>query len=498
MIYFFHHYELPVIISQAQVQQILRLRTRQRHQQQNGNGANGAANNSTNIRNGSNTTSNQANNDAMRTNNQMNNNGNNSNNNNHRNGNLLTTLSFILSFQMASTIYNYVSNLFAMIQGRLANDMLGTAAFFNNNNDNSLNNNNNNPTANITRLRINLTRLRRINLAGIQINPIQINPANGSENIRIDRDETANGESMTENTSTTSVAFATTTTIDTTTTTTTLLPETSTNRCNDHITTDEPNHDKTFVNEANNDTKINEHLENAFDTLATDDFDIIDANDELEVMQNNQLPNVEFNSTAYSAEIIEKSVYDEQQPKSNEQLKNETTSHNYNNIQIQSNCSTSNVNIESCNISKSNNDKEQITESSAIQCISNERNLNSHTNTECDESHSQLNGLTVYRADIDGQPKSLEDFSAKSHSWIQGDTNDFSLANSTDSGICTNLRESMRFSSHAAPELGQSPTASTSRTNDIDIHTPNTETTFGSSANNANIHTTTTNNDDSN
>lgn len=54
MIYFFHHYELPVIIQQAQVQQILRLRSRQRHQQQNRNGSqNATMNNLTNAGNGS-------------------------------------------------------------------------------------------------------------------------------------------------------------------------------------------------------------------------------------------------------------------------------------------------------------------------------------------------------------------------------------------------------------------------------------------------------------
>lgn len=181
MIYFFHHYELPVIIQQAQVQQILRLRTRQRHQQQNGNGA--TSNNAANLRNGSNTIGNQANNsNAMGggggggVGNLANNGGGGGNNNNPLNNNQRTgTLSLL----------NPILNTFSSVQGRLINYAFGTAAFSNNNNDNRLNNNNitnnnnnrnNYPTINFTRLRINLNRLRRMNLAsGIQINPIEIN-----------------------------------------------------------------------------------------------------------------------------------------------------------------------------------------------------------------------------------------------------------------------------------------------------------------------------------
>lgn len=200
MIYFFHHYELPVIIQQAQVQQILRLRTRQRHQQQNGNGAPGAANNPSNQRNSPDIAT-QANNDGM-ANNQMNNNNNNSNNNtnrnnvnnNNNNSNLLGNISVFFNLQTASLLINHAMNAMGTLQNLLANDIFGTATFFNNNNDNNLNNNNNsnnnnnNARVNITRLRINLNQLRRINLAGIQINPNE----NG-DNIRADGGNVSDG-----------------------------------------------------------------------------------------------------------------------------------------------------------------------------------------------------------------------------------------------------------------------------------------------------------------
>lgn len=196
MIYFFHHYELPVIIQQAQVQQILRLRTRQRHQQQNGNGAHGATNNAANQRNNpdmanqnnNDAIANQMNNNAAATNTNSNNNNNTStnnnniqNNNNNNNANLLANISFFLNLQMASVLINHAINAMGTLQNLLSNDIFGTAAFFNNNNDNNLNNNNNNISrVNITRLRINLNQLRRINLAGIQINPNE-----NVDNIRI-------------------------------------------------------------------------------------------------------------------------------------------------------------------------------------------------------------------------------------------------------------------------------------------------------------------------
>lgn len=215
MIYFFHHYELPVIIQQAQVQQILRLRTRQRHQQQNTNAA-ATANNASNLRNGSNTTGNQAHNNSatggsggvgvgsshgigVGVGNQMNNNGvgvgggggggNNNNNplNNHQRT-LFAIISLIMNVQVVSILLNPILNAFGAVQGRLINYAFGTAAFSNNNNDNRLNNNNitnnnrnNNPSMNFTRLRLNLSRLRRINLAGIQINPIEINRVGEAE-----------------------------------------------------------------------------------------------------------------------------------------------------------------------------------------------------------------------------------------------------------------------------------------------------------------------------
>lgn len=216
MIYFFHHYELPVIIQQAQVQQILRLRTRQRHQQQNGNGA--PTNNASNLRNGSNTIGNQANNNnAMGgagggvgvgvgggVGNQMNNNngvgGNNNNPLNNNNRTLFAIISLIMNVQVITIMLNPILNALGAVQGRLINYAFGTAAFSNNNNDNRLNNNNitnnnrnnnNNPSMNFTRLRINLSRLRRINLAGIQINPA----ADGVlSNVNAERGENVNGD----------------------------------------------------------------------------------------------------------------------------------------------------------------------------------------------------------------------------------------------------------------------------------------------------------------
>lgn len=209
MIYFFHHYELPVIIQQAQVQQILRLRTRQRHQQQNGNGA-ATTNNASNLRNGSNAMGNQANNSnatggngggggsGAGAGNQVNNSGNNNNHplNNHQRT-LFAIISMITNVQVVSMLLNSILNALGVVQGRLINYAFGTAAFSNNNNDNRLNNNNitnnnrgNNPSMNFTRLRINLSRLRRINLAGIQINPVEMNPAD----VHAERAENSNND----------------------------------------------------------------------------------------------------------------------------------------------------------------------------------------------------------------------------------------------------------------------------------------------------------------
>lgn len=490
MIYFFHHYELPVIIQQAQVQQILRLRTRQRHQQQNG--AHGATNsNASNIRNGPNAT-NQANNDAMG-NNQMNNNVNNANNNNHRIGNFFPMISFMLSFQMASIIFNYAVNLIGMLQGRLTNDVLGTAAFFNNNNDNSLNNNNNNPTANITRLRINLSRLRRINLAGIQINPIQINPADGTENIRIDRDETASDESVTENSALTTMMTMTTTTMTMTTTTATSTMETSTSTINEnnHTATHESNHcdGNDFQDELSNHTKMNEQLGHSFESLIADDFDIIDANDGIEV--NNELiddHSVFVRSNDQVSQIIDNFIdkngfYSKDQPK-------EGTSHDYD-IQIQSidsSSSTDNKNIEPCTIARSD-------------LTNDTRNMaNSISQTNNDEQ--QFQWTNAHRAEVLGLNKSKQDNPYEGLCWKQGDRRDISLANTNaDIGICTELGESSTFSSHAtdvAPNTIESTAIITSQTN-VDINTPNIPTTSNdSNAADGNILTTITNNNNSN
>lgn len=459
MIYFFHHYELPVIIQQAQVQQILRLRTRQRHQQQNG--AHGATNNASNIRNGPNA-ANQANNDTMG-NNQMNNNGNNPNNNNHRNGNLLTTISFILSFQTAAALFNYATRLIGTLQGRLTNDVLGTAAFFNNNNDNSLNNNNNNnPTANITRLRINLSRLRRINLAGIQINPIQINPADGTENIRIDRDETSNGgASMSENSIAATVANALPSSSSLSSTTaanrhsnddsiSTAINETNHREIHDDESNCQLHHE---LNNSNNDTLSNE---NTIDQIATDDFDIIDANNDIEIKPNNGFTN----AAAFDEVKLATQVADQHPIDKTSFHHSAGQSLDYD-IQIQSiDSSPSNLKIEdSSNTTARGNDRNHL--SLNAPCIDNDMNSMSQINAASDdELHFQKrsNVTSANRTESCGQIQSLDDFPAESHSWTQGDREILSIAN-TDIGICTELEGEKTLSSHAATvatELGES------------------------------------------
>lgn len=454
MIYFFHHYELPVIIQQAQVQQILRLRTRQRHQQQNGNGAAGATNNTSNMRNGTNA-GNQANNDAMG-NNQMNNNGNNLNNNNHRNGNLFTSrIPFILNFQMAMTLFNHAFSLLRTLQGRLTNDVLGTATLFNNNNDNRLNNNNNNRTANITRLRINLSRLRRINLAGIQINPIQINPADDAENIRPERDETmaTDGSVMTENST----------------------GETSDSHGNgsDHTTIEDhlPEGTQTdfqLHHQISNDIKTNANLEHTFEPISNDDFDIIDANDEIDIKSNNDL--TESNVTNKLA--TENTLYSQYKSSEGE------TSFDCD-IQIQS--------IDSKDATIDNAISNHLPKGS--KCCTNAMNSISLINTENDEIKSQSSSL--YQAELNGQKKSLEDFSIESHNCIQGDKEDCSIINANND-ICTELNETNTCTSQTLTlEPGtfaiQKP---------IEINTPKTTTTTFNSNATENILTTITNRDE--
>lgn len=179
MIYFFHHYELPVIIQQAQVQQILRLRARQRHQQQTGVPSGNAHNN------GPNQPANDNNGPANDTNGGNNNNNNNPNNNNNNNGtrnanrNVVIHLGNFFNQHMTATlIVSRALNVIGAVRNVIANDIFGVAAIFNNNNDNNLNNNNNNPhhhglgAGPMSHIRINLANLRRINLSSIQINPV--------------------------------------------------------------------------------------------------------------------------------------------------------------------------------------------------------------------------------------------------------------------------------------------------------------------------------------
>lgn len=486
MIYFFHHYELPVIIQQAQVQQILRLRTRQRHQQQNGNGTqHGASNTAANMRNGSNA-ANQANNNAMG-NNQVNNNGNQPNNNNHRNGNLFASISLIFNVRMISTLFTQIWNAFGVLQGRITNDVFGTATFFNNNNDNSLNNNNN-PTANITRLRINLSRLRRINLAGIQINPIQINPADGTDNVhRHDgRDEIADDESAAvENRN----AFN----------------ETSASHSNvpsNHTTTE--NDRRPIVNESDFNFPIkttNEHSQQTFETVTPDDtdFDIIDASDEIEIKQNAERSNetaVTLNSnrnnesfdetervTQVAAHPVdgsnERPLYLNDRP-------NAGTSFGCD-IQLQNISNSSNAKIEACNTAGNTVDSNQLPTEALY--TANALNATS-SNDERDERLLQRSSDTVPYSQV----KSLESFPNESHSWIQGDKPDHSLTN-TNIGICTEIDGSVtRLSSHNVatlpPKLDVSNEAVSPKTNEI--HMPGVESTMDSSSAQPTIPTTVT------
>lgn len=224
MIYFFHHYELPVIIQQAQVQQILRLRTRQRHNQQTGNATNNAsspdasanqrATNSdnagpTNRNDAANETQTSASNASNTSNNQINANSSNNNNNNVANnnisannvdgrrnivvhiGNLLTQHSFV----------NRAINVVGAVRNVIANDVIGAGGIFNNNNNSTNTNlNNNNRLGNRTqRIHINFTNLRRINLSGIEINPTESEAnANDDENRRQPSATTATSDSNVE------------------------------------------------------------------------------------------------------------------------------------------------------------------------------------------------------------------------------------------------------------------------------------------------------------
>lgn len=191
MIYFFHHYELPVIIQQAQVQHILRLRTRQRHHQQqqagnasgvaNANGTNQqqATNDNANMPNGNNGQPNEAAtappNNHININNNNNINNNDNNNNFNANRNVVIHIGNFFNQHMAATlIISRALNIVGAVRNVIANDIFGVAAIFNNNNDNNLNNNNATGAA-TSHIRINLANLRRINLSGIQINPIERN-----------------------------------------------------------------------------------------------------------------------------------------------------------------------------------------------------------------------------------------------------------------------------------------------------------------------------------
>lgn len=486
MIYFFHHYELPVIIQQAQVQQILRLRTRQRHQQQNGNGTpHGASNTATNMQNGSNA-ANQANNNATG-NNQMNNNGNQPNNNNHRNGNLFTSISLIFNVQMLTTLFNHIWNAFGALQGRITNDVFGAAAFFNNNNDNRLNNNNN-PTANITRLRINLSRLRRINLAGIQINP-----ADGVESVhRIDRDE-IDGDSP----STAAAATAATAAVD-------------------ENNSSTANHSNVVNNHtmAGNDRRpaANEYefnIQHEFGAVSTDDtdFDIIDANDGIEIKQNDKQSNEKtvtlnsFNSSESNGNVFDGTnvftqVAENPSNGSNERP-NDADAFKFDEIQLQTVTNSSNTKNESC--STANTDVKSGIATNALY-IANELNLASSNSQHDERLLQQSNDDTVPYVQI----RSLENFPNESFSWIQGDKPENSLTN-TNIGICTEsdglLAHTSTYSvAKAPPKLGVSDESTSKLANDVRMKS--NESTSDLTSTEALVHaaitTTATNNDEQN
>lgn len=176
MIYFFHHYELPVIIQQAQVQQILRLRTRQRHQQQAGSAPGGGSNAPTHRPPADSASpASPANEPANGPNpaaNQFNNNNNNVTNNNTINAATAGrgVVLFLSNFFAQHMLLNRILGVIDAVRNVIMNDVFGATIFFNNNNDNNLNNNNRGGAA---RIRINFTNnnLRRINLSSIEINP---------------------------------------------------------------------------------------------------------------------------------------------------------------------------------------------------------------------------------------------------------------------------------------------------------------------------------------
>uniref|UniRef100_A0A7G3A9M4 Putative conserved plasma membrane protein n=1 Tax=Lutzomyia longipalpis TaxID=7200 RepID=A0A7G3A9M4_LUTLO len=161
MVYFFHHYELPVIIHQAQLQQLL-MRSRQQNapngQQGNQGGANAATANA-NVQ-GANNAPRAAGVDARRATEGRNRPQNDNNNNNH---NFLTNVTYLARRLPVPGLRNREDTpLMRTVRNLVANSILG--GFINNNE------NNNNPRIRV----VNLGNLQRITLGRIAITPTTV------------------------------------------------------------------------------------------------------------------------------------------------------------------------------------------------------------------------------------------------------------------------------------------------------------------------------------
>lgn len=141
MIYFFHHYELPVIIQQARVQQMVILRTRQRHNQQAGNGANNQQNQRPNDVQ-QNAASNNNNNNNINLNNNNNNANNNNNNDNNNNININNSILYVISYYLNQHInfggyINQVLHFANTVRNFLLISIVRSLGINNNNNNNT-------------------------------------------------------------------------------------------------------------------------------------------------------------------------------------------------------------------------------------------------------------------------------------------------------------------------------------------------------------------------
>lgn len=161
MVYFFHHYELPVIIHQAQLQQLL---MRSRHQNhQNGQQGNAGANPSNAATNGTVQGPNNAPRPATGEARRPGEGGNRQNDNNNNNHNFFTNVTYLARRLPVPGLRNREDTpLIRSIRNLMANTVLGGLI---NNNEN-----NNNPRIRV----VNLGNLQRISLGRIAITPTTV------------------------------------------------------------------------------------------------------------------------------------------------------------------------------------------------------------------------------------------------------------------------------------------------------------------------------------